>query len=446
MNEMETMKIPKLALKVSLPMVISMISISLYQIVDTMFVSNIGEDALTTIALCTPIISIITAIGLGTSIGVNSILARTLGENNQEKVKKVILNGIILILISWIVIALIAGLGGVKVFFSFFSKNETIQEYGNEYLSIIAIFSIGTLFQMLFEKIMEAHGKAKLSMIIQFSGAIVNLILDPIFIFGFGFIHALGIKGAAISTVIGQCFGMILGIIFIIKNNMISFSDLKRLKLDADIVKSIYKVGIPTIILEATGAFITLILNKILIGFSEVAVSVWGIYEQLQKFVIIIVYGLNYGMIPIVAYNWGARKKERIRETISFFLKLAICITLIGMLIFLIVPNVIISIYNVSDEFLSTAVIAFRILSIGFVFAGISLVFSATFQAFENGTYSLIVNLSRKIILVLPLIFILKNIIGIYSVWISFTIAEIVTTIIAVSLYRKIYTNVIEKI
>ena len=444
-NEMETMSIPKLGLKISIPMVISMISIALYEIVDTMFISNINNEALTTISLSIPIIAIITAIALGTSIGVNSILAKTLGEKNEEKAKKIISTGFLLTIINWLVIATISFLV-IKLFFEFFTDNEEIRNLGNEYLKIISICSIGSLFQILFEKILEAYGKSKASMLVQFSGAVVNLILDPILIFGLLKIPALGIKGAAISTVTGQCFGMILGLFIILKNKIISIKEIFNFKIEKNIIIDIYKVGFPTIILEAVGSFISLLLNKILITFSESAVSVWGIYNQLQKFVIIIVYGLNYGMIPILAYNWGAKKKKRIEECISFFLKLAVGVVIVGELIFLLVPAQIISIYNVTDEILNIGIPAFRILAIGFIFAGISLVLSSSFQAFGNGTYSLIVNISRKIIIVLPLIFLLRNVIGISAIWVSFTIAEIITMVIAIFLFKNIKKNIIEKI
>jgi len=444
-NEMETMDIKKLALKISTPMVISMISIALYGIVDTMFISKISDEALTTISLATPIMAIITAIALGTGIGVNAILAKTLGEKNENKVSKIILTGIVLTIFSWIIITIIS-MCGIRSFFRFFTKNEQIQKLGYEYLSVISIFSFGTLFQILIEKILEAYGKSESSMIVQFSGAVINLILDPILIFGLCGLPNLGIKGAAISTVIGQIFGMLIGIYFIWKNRIISKSDMAEFKMESQIIKDIYRVGFPTMILEAATSLVTLILNKILITFSEAAVSVWGVYCQLQKFVIIIVYGLNNGLIPIVAYNWGAKKKTRVRDSIKFFLKMAVGVTAIGMLIFLLIPSHIVSIYKVSNDILSIAIPAFRILSIGFIFAGISLVFSASFQAFGKGTYSLIINLSRQIIIVIPLIFILKDILGVNAVWISFTIAEVMTMIIALILYRKINKNIIQKI
>ena len=435
-NDMETMKISKLAFKISIPMVISMISIALYGIVDTMFISKIGNDALTAVALSIPIQSIITAIALGTAIGLNALLAKTLGEKNEDKTKNIIQIGFVLTIIAGIIVAIASKLG-LKTFFSLFTQNEDIKNLGYNYLSIISMFSIFSLYQILFEKILEAYGKTKSSMIVQFAGAIINLILDPILIFGYFGMPKLGIAGAAISSVIGQSIGMIIGLIIILKNKIIRLNELLKIKMDKSILKDIYKVGIPTMILESVSSFITLILNRVLGDYSDNAISVWGIYGQLQKFVIIIVYGFNYGMIPIIAYNWGAKNKDRILEAIKVFIKISIVVTVIGQLIFLIGTKQIIQIYNVSEDVLNIAIPAFRILSIGFIFAGISLTLSATFQAFGNGLYSLIVNLSRQIIFTLPFIILLKSLIGINGIWISFTLAEVITTIIAIVLYIR---------
>lgn len=443
-NQMGTMNIKKLALKTSMPMVISMISIALYGIVDTVFISNISENALTAVSLASPIQSIIIAIALGTGIGVNSILAKTLGEKNNIKANKIILHGIIFAFISWCFIALSSFLF-LKSFFSAFTNNKEVINLGYEYLLIISIFSIGSIYQVLFEKILEAYGKSKESMIVQISGAIINLILDPILIFGLLKNPALGIKGAAISTITGQLTGMLIGILLLIKNKIFNFKNIE-LKIEKNISSSIYKVGFPTTVLELLSSIIVLILNKILISFSESAVSLWGIYCQLQKFVLIIIYGLNYGMIPIVAYNWGANFKNRIKETIYYFLKLAVIISAISMVLFFVFPKQIINLYEVTDEIIQIGIPAFRILSCSFIFAAVSLVLSAVFQAFGNGTYALIINLSRKIIFVLPIIFIFKNLIGMKIVWYSFLISEFITMIIAYKLFKNIEINIINKI
>lgn len=268
-------------------------------------------------------------------------------------------------------------------------------------------------------------------------GVIINLLLDPIFIFGLWKIPKLGIKGAAIASIIGETVGLIIGFIFIIKLKIINFIEFFKPNIDRRIIKDILKVGFPIIVLESVSAFITIILNKILSNYSIDAISVWGIYGQLQKFVLIIVYGFNYGMIPILAYNWGAKNEDRVKDIIKIFIKISIIVTFIGQLIFLCFTKQIIQIFNVSNDLMNIAIPAFRILSLGFVFAGISLVISSMFQAFGNGINSLIINLSRQIVFSLPFILLFKYFIGMDGIWIAFVLAEIITVLIAIFLYNK---------
>lgn len=443
-KEMEEMAIPKLAIKTSLPMIVSMISIALYGIIDTIFVSGISENALTAITLAYPIQNIITGIGLGTGIGLNSLLSRSLGEKNEEKIQKTILNGILLTILTWIVIAIIS-VFCIKPFLIYFSKDSELISLGSSYLYIISIFSIGTLFQITSEKILEAYGKTKESMIIQIIGSVINLVLDPILIYGFLFVPAFGIAGAAVATVIGQIIGMIIGIYYIKKYKLISLKfNKENIKLDKEIVKNIYKVGIPTMILEIISSFIILFVNKILIGFSSLAVSVWGVYTKVEKFVLIIIYGFNYGMIPIVGYNFGAKKIDRVKETIKYFLKLGISVTIVSTIIVCTFPVQILNAFDVSSETIEIGIVAFRILSIGFVFASVSMMLSATFQAFGNATYSLIIKLSRKLIIAVPIIIIFKNILGMNIIWIAFTVAEIITMFISIIMFKKISKKTLE--
>lgn len=443
-NEMETMKIPKLAIKTSLPMIISMISIALYGIVDTIFVSNLSENALTSISLAYPIQNIITGIGLGTGIGLNSLLARTLGEKKEAKVQKTIFNGILLTFFSWIIMAIISAVS-IKPFLMYFTKDAELISLGSSYLYIISIFSIGTLFQITTEKILEAYGKAKESMIIQISGSVINLILDPILIYGMLGFPKLGIKGAAIATIIGQLIGMLIGVFYIKKYKLITLKISKEnLKLDKEIVKNIYKVGIPTMALEIISSIIILLLNKVLIDFSTLAVSVWGVYGKVDKFVLITIYGLNYGMIPIIAYNYGAKRKDRVMEAIKFFLKLGLIVTAVGTIVVMVFPVQILNTFEVSKETIKIGIPAFRILSSGFMFASVNMILAASFQAFGNATYSLIIKLLRKIIITLPLIYIFKEIFGITGVWCSFIIAEIVTMIISIILFKKTYNKLLK--
>ena len=437
--DMENMKISKLAWKISLPMIISMISIALYGIIDTIFVSKTGKNALTAIILVYPIQNVITAIALGLGIGINSLLSRTRGEKNDEKCKKIIANGIKLTILSWIITAIISFLISKKIF-NFFTNNEEIINLGSIYLRIIGVISIGTFFQITFEKILESYGKTKDSMFIQIGGAVINLILDPILIFGINGLNGLGIKGAAIATVIGQCVGMIYGMYLVTrKYKMIKINELTKIKLDRLIIKDIYKVGLPTTLLEIATSMITFILNKILIGINYYAVDVWGIYEKIQKFVLITIYGLNYGMIPIVGYNVGAKKFDRVKETIKYFLKVSTVITVVGAFIFIVFPHILLGWFTNSAETINLGITAFRVLGVGLVFAGVSLVISATFQSFGEGNYSLIVTLCRKLIVSLPIIYIFKNILGIDVVWYATVIAEIVATIVAVILIKKLF-------
>lgn len=433
----ENMPLSKAVWSISIPMVISMISLALYGIVDAIFISNLSENALNAISLAYPIQNIITALGLGISIGLNVVLSKSIGEKDDEKSNKIIVNGVIITAITWIIVAIIALLG-TKTFLGFFTEQKEIIDFGVSYLSITSIFSVGILFEILFEKILEAYGKTKESMILQMLGAILNLVLDPILIYGLLGFPKLGIVGAGIATVIGQSFGAIIGLLLILKNKIISFSNFKGIKFDLETSKSILHIGVPTMIMEALTSFIIIILNKVLIDISDTAVAVWGIYTKVEKFVFIIIYGFNSGMMPMIGYAIGAKKDEKVKEIIKYFFKLSFTISAIGMAVFLILPSVIISWFGVSEETLKNGIIAFRILSVGFCFQGISLVLSAIFQSFEKASYSLIVSLLRKIIIVMPIIFIFKDIFGIMAVWWAFTIAEVITTIVAVTLYRKI--------
>lgn len=436
----EKMDVNKAAWSISIPMVISMISIALYGIVDTIFIANFSENALNAVSLAYPIQNIITALGLGIAIGVNVVLSKSIGEKDENKSSKIIINGILITVITWLIVAVIAVLG-TKSFLGFFTDNRELIGLGTSYLKITSIFSVGILFEILFEKVLEAHGKTRESMILQMCGAVINLILDPILIFGYLGMPALGIRGAAIATVIGQISGMIIGAIFIIKNKIISIETLKEAKFELETSKSILHIGIPTMIMEALSSFIIILVNKILIDISDTAVAVWGIYTKVEKFVFIMIYGFNSGMMPMIGYSLGAKKKEKVIDIIHCFSKIAFAISGIGMLVFLLLPKVIIGWFGVSPETLQTGIIAFRILSIGFIFQAISIVLSAIFQSFEKASYSLAISLLRKVFIAIPAILIFKDIYGLNAVWWAYTIAEIITTIVAVVLYKKVMKN-----
>lgn len=433
-NEMEEMDLRKLSIKMSIPMVISMISLALYNLVDSIFVSNIGTEALTAISLSYPIQAIITGIALGTGIGINSLISRKLGEKQEETVQNVTLHGILLMIIIYIIIAIFGGTL-LETLFMTFTQDKLTVSYAVSYLSICMFYSFGLLFQILFEKISEAFGKTVYSMVIQFSGAVINLILDPILIYGLLGMPALGVKGAAIATVIGQISGMSIGLI-LLKKNCISFS-LKRFKYSFNIIKDIFSVGLPSIISESMAAFVTLILNKLLISFSDFAVPLWGIYNKVQSFIFMIVYGFNYGMIPIVGYNYGAKKYDRMKQTIRIFIVYAEVIMAAGVIIFMFLGKTIFNIYGAEQGIVDIGINALRILSLGFLFAGISLVLSSVFQATGKGIYSLIIFVLRQLIINIPMIYLLKNHIDINTVWYVFVISEISAMIVSLILYKK---------
>lgn len=433
-NDMEEMDLKKLSIKMSIPMVISMISLALYNLIDSIFVSNIGTEALTAISLSYPIQAIIIAIALGTGIGINSLISRKLGEKEEDTVQNVALHGILLMIITYIIIAVFGGTLLEKLFM-IFTQDKLIVSYAVDYLSICLFFSFGVLFQILFEKISEAFGKTVYSMVIQFSGAVINLILDPILIYGLLGMPALGVKGAAIATVIGQISGMCIGLI-LLKKNCISFS-LKSFKYSFKIIKDIFSVGLPSIISESMAAFVTLILNKLLISFSDFAVPLWGIYNKVQSFIFMIVYGFNYGMIPIVGYNYGAKKYDRMKQTIKIFVVYAEIVMTIGVVIFMFFGKTIFNIYGAEQGIVDIGINALRILSLGFLFAGISLVLSSVFQAIGKGIYSLIIFVLRQLIINIPIICLLQNYLDVNTVWYVFVVSEISAMIVSIILYKR---------
>lgn len=430
-------KISKLAFKLSIPMIISMISMAIYNIVDTIFVSGIGENALTAVSLSFPIQVIISAIGLGSGIGINSLLAKMLGKKDEKTSKNIIFTSLLSGIICFLLVILIFNKNVLIKFFELFTCNKEILNLGYNYLRIIVIFSFTTIFSNIFNKILEAYGKAKLSMISQFIGIITNIILDPLLIYGVNGCFSFGIKGAAYATIIGSALGMIFSLLSIICLKDIYKPKLNECYINFKLFTKIYKVGLPSIILESVAPITTIVLNNILIKFSEDAVTLYGLYYKTQSFIFMIISGLNYGMIPIVAFNYGANKKERVLEAIKLFSKISFTVTATGTLIFAVFAKNILGIFNVSENILMIGEIAFRILCIGFIFAGQCFIISSVFQALGNGKESLIIFLIRKVIVPFLFIYFSIDILGLNAVWISFTLAEIIAFIIAEVMYKN---------
>lgn len=443
-NKMGVMPVTRLLVTMSLPMMLSMLVQALYNIVDSMFVAQLSEDALTAVSLAFPVQSLMIAVASGTGVGINALLSRNLGERNFEGANNAARNGVFLAIVSCIVFALL-GLVGSRLFFSLQTDNPVILEYGVQYMSIITLFSVGIFLQITFERLLQSTGRTFYNMITQGTGAIINIILDPIMIFGlFGF-PRLEVAGAAIATVVGQIVAVIMSFCFNhFKNKEISLSP-RGFRPHGRTILFIYKVGIPSIIMQSIGSVMTFGMNKILLMFSSTAAAVFGVYFKLQSFIFMPVFGLNNGMIPIIAYNYGARNKHRIIETARKSVLIAVCIMVLGFAIFQIFPAFFLStLFRASENMLAIGVPALKIISISFLFAGYCIIVGSIFQALGNGVYSLIISAARQLIVILPVAYIFATVFGLSMVWWAIPIAEIVSVILSTLLLKRIYRKVIK--
>lgn len=437
-NKMGFMPIKKLLISMSVPIMISMLVQALYNVVDSIFVAQISEDALTAVSLAFPIQNLIIAVAVGTGVGINALLSRTLGEKDSQKANSTANNGILLGLLSY-VIFLIFGLFFSRAYFTSQTSDTQIIRYGVSYLSIICIGSIGTFVQITFERLLQSTGKTFYTMITQGTGAIINIILDPILIFGYFGMPKMGTTGAAVATIIGQIVAAILAIIFnIVANKEISINK-KDFRPNLSIIKGIYSVGIPSIVMMAITSVTTYGINNILIKFSSTAIAVFGVYFKLQSFVFMPVFGLNNGMVPILAYNYGAKKRKRLIETVKLSIIYALYIMIIGLALIQIFPEKILALFNASEDMLSIGVPALRIISLSYIFAGVSIVSSAVYQAFGNGLLSLISAASRQLLVLLPAAYVLSLSGKIDLIWWSYPIAEIISLALSIVFLKYIY-------
>lgn len=437
-NKMGTMPINKLLISMSLPMMISMLVQALYNVVDSIFVSQISENALTAVSLAFPVQNFMIAVGVGTGVGINALLSRSLGEKKFEQANKVANNGVFLSVLSYIAF-LILGIIFSRRFFQWQTDIKDIVDGGYSYLIIVTTCSFGMYGQIVFEKLMQSTGKTIFSMTTQLTGAIVNIVLDPILIFGlFGF-PKLGISGAAIATVIGQICGMSLGIYLNTTKNKEIKVEVKNFRPSLRTIKEIYAVGIPSIIMASIGSVMTFGLNKILLVFSSTATAVFGVYFKLQSFIFMPVFGINNGMVPIIAYNYGARNKDRLMKTVKISIMYGISIMLIGLVIFQVFPKELLSLFNASDKMISIGVPALRTISISFLFAGYCIVVSSMFQALGNGVMSMIVSLVRQLIVLLPVAYLLSKSGNLNMVWWAYPIAEIASVCLSVIGFKYVY-------
>ena len=436
-NKMGVMPIPKLLITMSLPMIASMLVQALYNIVDSMFVAQLNEDALTAVSLAFPIQNLMIAVAAGTGVGINALLSKSLGEKKYETANRIAVNGILLGVLSSLVFAL-AGILGSRAFFEIQTKDTQIIEYGVEYMSIITIASIGIFLQITFERLMQSTGKTFFNMITQGTGAIINIILDPILIFGWFGLPKMGVTGAALATVIGQIIAAMMGIFFNQKCNKEIHVTFKGFKPCKHTIGEIYKIGVPSIIMQSIGSLTTFGMNNILLMFSSTAATVFGVYFKLQSFIFMPVFGLTNGMIPIVAFNYGARNKKRIYQTIKLSVAIAVAIMLVGLAVFQLFPTTLLGLFEASEHMLSIGVPALRTISLSFIFAGFCIVISSVFQALGNGVYSLVMSFARQIIVILPVAFLFAKFFGLDAVWYSYPIAEIVSVVICIFMLKRI--------
>ncbi len=439
-NRMGVMPVGKLLFSMSTPMVISFLVQSLYNIVDSIFVARYSPDALAAVSLAYPIQILMIAVSVGTGVGVNALLSRLLGEGKKERAKATADNAVLLAIIASIAFAIFGAIG-TKAFFNAQTNSDSIRSLGYSYLSIVSIFSFGLILEVTYERILQSTGKTIYNMITQGIGAIINIILDPILIFGLLGAPKMGVAGAAIATVAGQIVAMILSFVFNMKyNEEVDITFGKHIfKPDFIIIKDIYKVGIPSIAMQSMSTLMMLGLNKILVRYSDMAVNVLGIYYKLQSFVFMPIFGLNNGMTPIVAYNYGARNKDRIMKVLKYSFLSSLVIMVIGTAIFWLFPKELMILFSPNEEMLRLGIPALRICSLCFILAAFDVIAIASFQSLGNGMYALYASFLRQLVLILPLAYVLSNMFGLEAVWYSIPLAELGCAFLDIYLMKKIY-------
>ena len=442
-NKMGVMPVNRLILTMSLPMILSMLVQALYNIVDSMFVSRLSENALTAVSLAFPAQNLMIAVATGTGVGVNAALSRSLGERNFDRANKIADHAVFLAIASYAVFAVL-GLFFSRQFFLWQTDIEEIVDQGTDYLRICTLFSFGLFLEIASERLLQSTGKTIYSMYTQGLGAIINIIFDPIMIFGlFGF-PKMGVAGAAAATVFGQILAAVLGIFLNKTRNQEIHVSFRGFRPNSEIIRHIYSVGIPSIIMSSIGSVMTYGMNKILIGFTSTATAVFGVYFKLQSFVFMPVFGLNNGTVPIIAYNYGAAKPDRILKTLKLAICYAVGIMLIGFAVFQLLPDKLLLIFEASENMLNIGVPALRTISVSFLFAGYCIVCSSMFQALGHGLLSLLVSVFRQLLVLLPSAFLLSKIGGLDLVWYSFPIAEICSIFFSTYFLRHVYKKEIE--
>ena len=446
-NKMGIMPIGKLVFNMSLPMMVSMMVQALYSIVDSIFVAKLSENALTAVSLAFPLQTLLIAVATGTGVGMNALLSKSLGEKDFKKANKTATNAAFIYAVSYIIF-LILGFTVVKPFYrsQVGSADAEIMTMGVDYLSTVMIFSFGIFTQVFFERLLTSTGRTIFSMTSQLSGAVTNIILDPILIFGMFGAPKMGVTGAAVATVIGQCVaGLVAGTCNHKFNHEVRFQ-FKGFKPDFKIIGTIYAVGIPSIIMQSIGSVMTYCMNRILIEFSSTATAVFGVYFKLQSFFFMPVFGLNNGITPIIAYNYGARQRKRMVKTIKVSLATAFCLTFIGFVLFESIPQALLGLFNASDDMLKIGVPALRTIGVHYLIAWFCIIAGTVFQALGKAVFSMVVSIMRQLVVLVPAAYLLAKFGGLHMVWWSFPIAEVMSFIVSLTFLIKIWNDIIKDI
>lgn len=443
-NKMGVMPVDRLLISMSLPMMISMLVQALYNIVDSIFVSRIDEYALRAVSLSFPIQSLMIAVSVGTAVGVNAFLSKTLGEKDFAKANSIAVNGIFIELLSFFLFAMI-GIFASRAFFASQTAIRAVEDYGTTYLTICCTAGIGIFMQTTFERLLQSTGKTFYAMITQGVGAVINLILDPILIFGLLGFPKMGVAGAALATVAGQIVAAMMAILFNLKKNKELQLSFRGFRPDGRLIGQIYKVGVPSIVMQAIGSIMTYGMNLILEAFGA-AQTVFGIYFKLQSFIFMPIFGLNNGMVPIIAYNYGAGRRERVVKTMKSSIRYAVSIMLAGLVVMELIPGRLIGLFNATPELLEIGIPALRTICLSFCFAGYCIVVGSVFQALGNGVYSMIVSIARQLCVLLPVAYLFSLSGNVNLIWWAFPIAELasvgMSTFFLVRIYRKVISHI----
>ena len=435
-NKMGTQPVGRLLAGMAIPMMISMLVQALYNIVDSVFVSRLSENALTAVSLAFPLQNLMIAVCAGTTVGMNALLSRSLGAKEQERADRAANTGIFLALASFVVFAIVGALFS-RTFFLLQTDVPEIVDYGTDYARVCLCCSIGLFCQFTFERLLQSTGRTHLSMCTQILGAVTNIVLDPILIFGLLGFPRLEVMGAAVATVVGQCLAAVAALILNLKKNPDIHIRPRHIRWHGATVKNIYRIGLPSIVMQCIGSVMVFGVNRILISFTTTATAVFGAYFKLQSFIFMPVFGLNNGMVPIVAYNFGAARMDRVKRTVKLAVCTAVAIMAVGLAIFQLAPEVLLSFFDASAEMDAIGSVALRIISISFLFAGFCIIAGSVCQAIGNPFYSLIVSVARQLVVLLPVAWLLAQTGRLELVWVAFPIAELMSLTLSVIFLRR---------